>query len=60
MGPVQATRLLQRALKVTDDGHFGVVTMRAALTADPKALISLVTEQKIAFTRNLNVSNRRM
>jgi lysozyme family protein len=53
MGPVQGARLLQRALKVTDDGHIGVVTMEAALKADPKTLIPLVTEQKIAFYKEL-------
>ena len=53
MGPVQGARLLQRALKVADDGHIGVVTMEAALKSDPKTLIPLVTEQKIAFYKEL-------
>jgi lysozyme family protein len=53
MGPVQGARLLQRALKVTDDGHIGVVTMEAAMKADPKILIPAVTQEKILFYKEL-------
>jgi lysozyme family protein len=45
--------LLQRALKVADDGHIGVVTMEAAMKADPKILIPVVTQEKILFYKEL-------
>ena len=53
MGPTQGTRLLQRALKVSADGHFGVVTMAAAMAADPNVLIPAVSDEKIAFYKEL-------
>ena len=53
MGPVQGARLLQRALKVADDGHIGVITMEAAMKADPKILIAAVTQEKILFYKEL-------
>ncbi len=34
-GPRTARKLLQRALKVADDGYFGPVTLGAVLAADP-------------------------
>jgi lysozyme family protein len=53
MGQVQANKLLQRYLKVAADGHIGVVTMDAALKADPKLLIPAVSKEKIAFYKEL-------
>lgn len=53
MGPTQATKILQRALKVADDGHFGVITMAAALRADVKALLGTVSDLKVDFYKGL-------
>lgn len=52
-GMHNATRILQRALGVLDDGHIGIVTSAAVLKADPKSLIPLVTKQRAGFYRSL-------
>ena len=52
-GPHQATILLQRAVKVADDGHFGVVTMAAVQKADPKDFIETFSAEKIAFYKEV-------
>lgn len=53
MGPVQGTKLLQQGLKVVADGHFGVITMAAAMKADVRALIATVSDLKTAFYKEL-------
>jgi lysozyme family protein len=54
MGQVQSNRLLQCALGVTADGHFGVVTLAAAQSVkDVKALIDNVSNLKIAFYKEI-------
>lgn len=47
-GPVQAAKVLQRALGVTADGHIGVVTSAALSHCDPKKLIDGMAAQRIA------------
>jgi len=53
MGPRQATILLQRGLGVIADGHFGVITMAAAMKANPQVLVPAVSNLKIAFYKEL-------
>jgi lysozyme family protein len=52
-GLVNATRIMQRALRVIPDGHIGVVTMSALRQADPKSLIPLITQERAQFYRSL-------
>ena len=56
-GSSRATKLLQQALGVDDDGHFGVVTMQAATTANPKVLIESVTEKRRGFYKAIEAHN---
>lgn len=53
-GPVQSTRLLQRALGVNDDGHIGVLTLAALKAANPIKLITGFSDQRTAFYRSLS------
>ena len=53
MGPTQATIILQRALNVADDGHFGVITMNAALRANVALVIEKIHDLKIAFYKEI-------
>jgi lysozyme family protein len=53
-GPFQATKWLQRALKVDDDGVLGPVTMDAVQRiTDPKAIILSVCEQRLTMLTRL-------
>jgi lysozyme family protein len=53
-GPVQATKELQRALQVKDDGHFGIITMQAVQTCpDIEGLIKAYTARRIDFYKAL-------
>ena len=53
-GPNRAAILLQRAMKVTDDGRIGPVTRQAIAKADPSTLVSAFSAQKEAFYRGLH------
>lgn len=53
-GPYRATKLLQRAIGVADDGIFGPITLEAAMRANPKLLIANYSEAKRKFYRSLN------
>jgi lysozyme family protein len=56
-GTSRATKLLQQALDVGVDGFLGVVTMHAALNANPKLLIQSITEKRIAFYKAIEAGN---
>ncbi len=50
----QATRLLQRAAGVQDDGKFGPNTLTAVNSADPQALLADAHNQAVAFYQELH------
>lgn len=50
----QATKLLQRAAGVTDDGKFGPATLKAVNSADPQALLAACKQQAVAFYQQLH------
>ncbi len=53
-GPVQAVKWLQRALGVDDDGHLGLVTLRAAAAVkDPAAAVKSYDAERLGFMRHL-------
>lgn len=53
-GPVQAARWLQRAVGATQvDGQIGAVTLDKAASADPKALINAICDERMRFLRRL-------
>ena len=52
-GPVQAARLLQRALGVNDDGHIGAITLGAIKDANPIKLVMGFSDQRTAFYKSL-------
>lgn len=52
-GPVEATKLLQRALGVADDGHIGLITLGAVQAANPIRLVGAFSDQRTAFYRSL-------
>ncbi len=52
-GPHEATKLLQRALRVNDDGHFGVVTLGALADAKNADLVEEFSDQRRDFYRSL-------
>lgn len=51
-GPAQATRTLQRILKVRPDGHMGPVTLEAVRNADTQKLIHAYCDARRAFYRH--------
>lgn len=53
-GPYRATKLLQRAIGVADDGIFGPVTLLAATKVNPKQLIVAYSAAKEKFYRSLH------
>jgi lysozyme family protein len=53
-GITESTKILQRAVNVADDGHFGVITQAACAAADPKKLIYAFTLKEEAFYRSLS------
>lgn len=53
-GPNRATKLMQRALGLTEDGRVGPITRQAMKSADPRKLIERYSEVKRAFYINLN------
>lgn len=53
-GPSRATRLLQRALGVAEDGLIGPATQAALDRADPAALIGAFTAARLAFLEQLS------
>jgi lysozyme family protein len=53
-GSHEATLLLQRALGVTADGRIGIVTLQAAVTANPLSTIVLIAQERRAFYRGLS------
>lgn len=52
-GPVEAAKLLQRALGITADGHVGTVTIGALTAANPIRLITAYSDERSAFYRSL-------
>lgn len=52
-GPDRAIRVLQAALGVVVDGQVGPLTLNAAATADPKALVNALCDQRLGFLRSL-------
>ncbi len=52
-GPVRATITLQRALKIADDGHIGVITRAAIARANIRHLIGMVTLRRKTFYRQI-------
>ena len=56
-GPSRATHFMQECLDIPVDGHFGVVTMQAAMAANPKVLIECVTVKREAFYKAIERSN---
>jgi len=52
-GVRQATRWLQRALGVADDGALGAKTLAAANAANPEALRARIMAQRLRFLTNL-------
>lgn len=57
-GPVRATITLQRALKINDDGHIGVITMNSTLKSDVKQLIEMITLRRRTFYRQIRTFRR--
>ncbi len=57
-GVHESTLMLQRAVGVRDDGHFGLITMNAIVHANPIRLIAAVSDQKTAFYRRLPTFRR--
>ena len=53
-GPHRSTVMLQRAAGVCADGHIGVVTLAAVANANPIALISGFSRERLAFFRSLH------
>jgi lysozyme family protein len=55
-GPVQATKILQRCLRVKDDGHIGIVTLTAIESLDEKAIVAFIkgySLRRLTFYRSL-------
>jgi lysozyme family protein len=52
-GVSEAVKILQRAVNVTVDGHFGLETEAACNAADPKKLIYAFTLKEESFYRSL-------
>jgi lysozyme family protein len=53
-GPGRATRWLQAALRVDQDGIVGPRTLAAAQSADPRRLIDDICDVRLAFLRGLS------
>jgi len=56
-GPVQAIKLLQRTLRVDDDGIVGPVTLQAAKVGPHVEGVARFLERRLAFYRELAISN---
>jgi len=56
-GPVQAIKLLQRALRVEEDGIVGPVTIRAAGIYPHVESVARFLERRLTFYRELVISN---
>ena len=56
-GPHRAAIFMQECLDVEVDGHFGVITMQAAMNVNPKLLIECVTAKREAFYKEIERSN---
>ncbi len=53
-GPVQSAKWLQRALRITADGHIGEETVDAAsMYGDFEGLIDAICDQRMAFLKSL-------
>jgi lysozyme family protein len=52
-GVLASARILQQALGLTQDGHVGPVTIRAAVAADPTSLIVAMGVLQASFYRGL-------
>ena len=55
MGPTAAILMLQRAVKVTEDGILGAVTRSAAMDALPSLLSDYLAERALRYAKNPNV-----
>lgn len=53
-GPIEAVKILQSAMRVNVDGHFGIITQQACASADPKKLIYAFTLKEESFYRSLS------
>lgn len=53
-GNAEATKILQRAVNVTPDGHFGLITKAACDAANPLKLIYAFTLKEETFYRSLS------
>ena len=53
-GPHQATKILQRAIGITDDGVFGPITLESAVKVSPKLLIATFSQSKRRFYYSLH------
>lgn len=53
-GVVEAVKIIQAAVRVPVDGHYGVITQAACLSADPKKLIYAFTLKEESFYRSLS------
>lgn len=56
-GPSQASKFIQRAIKVTDDGAIGPVTLAALATKDPITICNDVCDMRAKFYRDI-VANK--
>lgn len=54
-GPAEATKVLQGALGVPADGHFGIVTESALKTVDTARLINGMADKRLGFYRHLSI-----
>ena len=53
-GANRAARMLQRALKVTEDGQIGPMTIAAAKSHPADELVDLICDLRICFLQNLS------
>ena len=53
-GPSRAAKFLQRVLGVTQDGVIGPVTLSAAQSANPEAVIRHLCDQRLAWLQTLS------
>jgi lysozyme family protein len=52
-GPVQGAKWLQRAVKVSADGHIGVLTLAAVNDNSARDVITTVCDQRLTFMHRL-------
>lgn len=57
-GPAQASKWVQRAAGVADDGHIGPVTLAAVNAADPRRIVNAICNERLAFLEKLPTWSR--